>query len=456
MPYDPDWDLEEEDRTTPNLPGAEADYRRSPFEYDLDGMRVMEKKEEEQQGNYEDEQDDFEEAEEAEEMEKMEEMEVDLLRSDQSQPSEKHPNATPRSHLPFLGAELGKLPQVEVVLHSSPRRPAFIAPPAEPTDENPDNTNLVTSDIMPKPKNKQPEDLAAKAQVVPPTTKPPVAPTPPPTGTPQPKKRGRPVGWRAGHGSYAALRQGLPPGTATPRPKPKKPTGEHKPRGRPGRKPAPTARQLYLKLNPHFISFRCEWENCPAELQNLETLRKHLLIVHGRPPPTTTPTPPPFSTTFATTTAEEPSIPCKWASCPSAPFPSLQSFTTHLETAHLLPHLWHVGDGPRNTTTSPTSTPTTPNTTLPPYLFNAQGTQVTPSITTQELENEDDRKRRQARIHRVLALRDQHAPEEPDYTEREKEIIGEVFAAKQAKLRMLGAYAEWVGKGGAGEGWRVG
>jgi hypothetical protein len=224
-----------------------------------------------------------------------------------------------------------------------------------------------------------------------------------------------------------------------PRPKPKKPTGEHKPRARPGRKPAPTPRQLYLKLNPHFISFRCEWENCPAELQNLETLRKHLLIVHGRPPSTTTSSPKPIT--------------CKWAACPSASFPSLPSFTTHLETAHLLPHLWHAGDGPRNTTTATTTNNPPPP--LPSYLFNAQGDQVTPSITTQQLENDDDRKRRQARIQRVLLLRDRHAPEEPEYTEREREIIGEVFGAKQARLRMLGAYAEMVGKGGM-EGWRVG
>jgi hypothetical protein len=438
MPYDPDWDSEEDGRTTPNLPGAEVDYRRSPFEYDADGMRVVAGEEGEQKNDYGEEQENFEEA---------EEMEVDPPRPDRSQFPKKDPDATPRNNLPFPGAELARMPQVEVVLHSSPRRPAFIATLAESTGEVVDETNLVTSDIVPKPRDKQSEDLAAKAQVVPPpTTQPPVAPTPLPTATPQPKKRGRPVGWRLGHGSYAALRQGLPPGTETPRPQPKKPTGEHKPRVRPGRKPAPTARQLYLKLNPHFISFRCEWENCPAELQNLETLRKHLLIVHGRPPPSSK------------------TITCKWAACPSAPFPSPSSFTTHLETAHLLPHLWHAGDGPRNTTPSlpnPTLTNTTNTSTtnnplpLPAYLFNAQGDQVTPSITTQQLENDDDRKKRQARIQRVLLLRDHHAPEEPEYTEREKEIIGEVFAAKQARLRMLGAYAERVGKGGM-EGWRVG
>jgi hypothetical protein len=154
-------------------------------------------------------------------------------------------------------------------------------------------------------------------------------------------------------------------------------------------------------------------------------------------------------------------ITCKWASCAAAPFSSKESFTTHIETAHLLPFLWHAGDGPRNsspspssqspTTTPTTSTSSTPSITtpnLPKYLLNAEGKQVTPSIQDQQFENDDDRKKRQARINRVLQLRDENAPLEPDYTSREREIIGEVAAAKQARLRMYQEYADRLDRGG--------
>ncbi|KAK4038101.1 hypothetical protein C8A01DRAFT_17762 [Parachaetomium inaequale] len=445
MPYDPDWDLEEEVGTGLNTPDAAPDQGSLSSEHDLNGMPAEgEGEEEEQQGDY-----------------AQDDMEVDLPGSNQLQYPGQNPDAIPRKSLPFPGAAAaGKLPQVAVVLHSSPRRVSFTAPADELADDFDGETSLVTSGIVPQPRI-QHEQLAAKPQAAPPKPQPAVAPFPIPTITPQPKKRGRPVGWRLGHGSYSALRAGLLPGSATPRPKPKKPTSEQKVRRRPGRKPAPTARQLYLKLNPHFVAFRCEWENCPAELQNLETLRKHLLVVHGRPPRPTS------SSSSSSPPPQQQPLACKWATCTHPPLPSRDSFAAHLETAHLLPYLWHVGDGPRNSTptttlslTTTTTTTTTTATTLPRYLFNALGEQVTPSVHTQQVENEDDRKKRQARINRVLRLRDQNAPEEPEYTARELEIIGEVVGAKRARKRMFREYAErvcgggGVGAGVGGGGWR--
>lgn len=255
-------------------------------------------------------------------------------------------HSIPRSRLPFPGAEaFAKPPQVEVVLHSSPRRPSYTALEEETSAKIDEETNLLASDSGPGP-NRHQEQPPDKAQTVPPKTQNSPLPTPAPVPaaalTPQPKRRGRPVGWRLGYGSYRAMRTGPPPGSSsTPHPQPQKPSGEQRVRRRPGRKPAPTARETYLKLNPHFISFRCEWENCPAELQNSETLRKHLLVVHGRPSPS------------ASSSGSSQTFPCKWSSCKATPFPSRDSFAAHVESAHLVPYLWHVGDGPRNSTPTP-------------------------------------------------------------------------------------------------------
>jgi hypothetical protein len=80
---------------------------------------------------------------------------------------------------------------------------------------------------------------------------------------------------------------------------------------------------------------------------------------------------------------------------------------------------------------------------------------VTPSIATQQLETEDDRKKRQARLNRVLLQRDRNAPPEPDYSPRELEMIAKVVGEKRARQRMLREYAERVSGGGEGlEGWR--
>ncbi len=442
MPYDPDWDLEGEGGI--EAPGALADFRSMSFGDGSDGMQGEDVGTEnpwndEHEGGGED-------------------MEVDSPEHNQSRVPGRDADATPRSRPPFPRPARPGSSQVEVVLHSSPRRPDLSTPASrligDYDGDNDDDTNLVTSDLVPEPKTTHPKSAAttqsAHAGPQPPVTPIPFSlsaatPTAPHTVTPQPSRHGRPVGWRRGHGSYAALRAGLPPGSdtpggpATPRPKLKKPASHQPSRGggaRRGRKPAPTARQLYLKLNPHFLTFRCEWADCPAELQNVDTLRKHLLIVHGR-----SSAPPPLS---SSATATQPLFPCRWSACAAPPFTSLPNLTAHLETAHILPHLWHLGDGPRNTT------PAQPPPPIPAYLVNPlSGQQITPSVADQQVENEDDRKRRMARVGRVMAQRDSHAPEEPEYTAREIEIISEVVRAREVRQRMFEGYAarverEWV------------
>ena len=438
MPYDPDWDSQEEAGV--DAPDDSWNFGDEPNDDELE----YHMKDVFWGGGRED-------------------TDVDSPEPNQSRVPERDAGATPKSRLPFPRPAAIGSSQIEVVLNSSPRRRlARPAPHFIEDYDGDDDTNLVTSDLIPEPKTTHPKS-AATAQAAHPKPQPPVTPIPFPlhtvtptvahTATPQPSRRGRPVGWRRGHGSYAALRAGLPPGTvtpsatprgpATPRPRPKTPASNQPTRGggaRRGRKPAPTARQFYLKLSPHFLTFRCEWANCPAELQNVDTLRKHLLIVHGRP------SPPPSTTTTTTT---QPLFPCHWSACASQPFTSLSHLTTHLETAHLLPQLWHLGDGPRNTTPMQQQTPPPPPPAVPPYLLNPiSGQQITPSVADQQVENEDDRKRRLARVGRVMAQRDLHAPEEPEYTAREIEIISKVVRAREVRQRMFEGYAARVERGG--------
>ncbi len=55
-----------------------------------------------------------------------------------------------------------------------------------------------------------------------------------------------------------------------------------KKRGRPSKDAQLGPRRIYEKLRPGFIPFGCEWLDCKAELQNMATLRKHVMVVHRR------------------------------------------------------------------------------------------------------------------------------------------------------------------------------
>ncbi|KAL2019128.1 hypothetical protein VTK56DRAFT_10079 [Thermocarpiscus australiensis] len=461
MPYDPDWESDEEGRAYTDSFGAAMGLSLGA---DSDGMDVEEGVEEE--------------AEQLDEKyeqhaisEEREDMDVDLPRPDLTPHPGDDQDAKPRNHRPSAEAAVpGRPSKLEVVLHSSPRRDVFTVVADDLLDGDSDQTKLVTSDIVPQRRRKRPEGVTAQASVAPAQKAHAAVAAPLPTITPQPKKKGRPFGWRLGSGPYSAMRAGLPPGSYTPRPKPKKPASEQKQRRRPGRKPAPTARQIYLKLNPHFVAFRCEWENCPAELQNLETLRKHLLVVHGRPSRASSSSS--AESASASSSLPEQGLTCKWANCadkqPNQRFSSQEAFAAHIETAHLAPFVWHVGDGPRNSTPSPLLTLSTKATTttasaggitaakdkdpLPSYLFDAHGNQVTPSVRDQQFENEDDRKKRQSRISRIIQQRDSNAPEEPDFTQSELEEMAAVMSAKRAKQRMFREYAERVCGAGEGQG----
>jgi len=167
-----------------------------------------------------------------------------------------------------------------------------------------------------------------------------------------PKKKGRPVGWRKNiHGSAAA--QARPPanGRTGPGPGPSRyvppqpstlrhvKTGNNEPIRIDSRSPSVTKRA------PRYQSYRCEWQDCKAELHNLETLKKHVHKVHGKE-------------------NTEGALECLWGDCARhiashdamtnirveqhepKPFRSAINWQEHLEQTHFSPLSWRLGDGP--------------------------------------------------------------------------------------------------------------
>lgn len=406
-------------------------------------------------------------------------------------PSRSERHATPTSASVRDGTP--RSVRVAVVLPATVKKEAYISVPDVASDEEEEDTlvgNIVTSDLMPPtPKRRKitersstkPSPAAAAANYVPPKVQPPPFPVPDiPAPAPlvnPPKKRGRPVGWRPGL-SYAAMRGNPVPPPRPKVPKPPKAPGEVKRRGRPPKKPHELPREIFSKLTPRYIRFLCEWEGCPAELHNFETLRKHVLIVHGdyKQPRQHHP--------GLAKEQQEPKT-CKWASCqskrlqsklPPLALPTKTHFEAHVDECHLIPFLWHVGDGPRNTSiesplsekplTITSALPPPPSSSsitshhadttttktpvivkpqpLPPYLFDASGNQVTPSVRDQLYENDDDKRRRRARLERVHFLRDENAAPEPVYTQAERDAMEASLAAKKKKQDEFWEYYDKV------------
>jgi hypothetical protein len=94
--------------------------------------------------------------------------------------------------------------------------------------------------------------------------------------------------------------------------------------------------------DPIYIPFICEWKGCPAELQNLETLRMHLFNVHGKK----------STSGFYT---------CLWDKCinpvgemedlepdkKAFEFKTKATWKDHVEKAHVTTVAWYLGDGPK-------------------------------------------------------------------------------------------------------------
>ncbi|KAI0013221.1 hypothetical protein F4779DRAFT_564503 [Xylariaceae sp. FL0662B] len=217
----------------------------------------------------------------------------------------------------------------------------------------------------------------------------------------QPRKRGRPKGWKPGTGmSYTDVSGYTTPAERKkPKPKPTEQTKEAKRRGRPPRPPALSARELYLRSRPGYLPFKCEWEEspgkpCPAELQNIKTLRQHVYIIHG----------------------DRDLLVCRWGKCaakePELSFANDDDFEEHMEKEHIRPFVWHVGEGYQN---NGISTLNHDAAKLPAYLFDKDGNQVTPSVVEQRFEDDQHHKERRQKLRQLQLMKDKNAPTEEEY-----------------------------------------
>ncbi|KAJ0168127.1 hypothetical protein CTA2_9617 [Colletotrichum tanaceti] len=289
-----------------------------------------------------------------------------------------------------------------VVLKPSPRKSLETTPTRTVED---DADDLITPDLSPRFGR-----LATQAAMNVSLAKPvlpeaaavePDAASPRATLPPQPRKRGRPKGFRPNVTGQKNTQHETP--SSGPRKlRPDRPkTGAMyagKRRGRPPKAPSPQPRAIYEGLNPHFNVFICEWKGCQAELHNFATLQRHVLMVHVRKAP------------FA----------CNWAKCAEQQAPQAFSTPTHLEShlqdLHMLPIAWQVGDGPQ---VSFKRYALDDGAELPDYLFDQAGHQITPSIRDQKEEDFYTWRNNRRRLKDHLLLREQNMPSEEEDNETE-------------------------------------
>ncbi|PNS18410.1 hypothetical protein CAC42_6227 [Sphaceloma murrayae] len=181
------------------------------------------------------------------------------------------------------------------------------------------------------------------------------------------KRRGRPVGWRKAIHSKEA--QGLTgsSGSSCQRPK-SNVSSEMRKRGRPPLdKPAADED---TPPDPNYNVYKCRWEDCGAELHNIDTLRKHILKIHG---------------------SKKTALPCLWGQCGlSGPtdvkgkevapgrheFSDIYKWMNHIEENHIRLLLRKLGDGPRAGLSDAYDSETSQA-----YLSDASGRIITPRAT---------------------------------------------------------------------------
>lgn len=237
------------------------------------------------------------------------------------------------------------------------------------------------------------------------------ATSPAPATTKRP--RGRPKGWRPGMPSTKTGRptasahryldqDGNPIPRASATPSAVKSTGDGpKRRGRPPRPPSPTPRGVWETMEPpRYVPFLCEWAGCRAELQNIDTLRRHLGKVHG---------------------VGAGALVCQWGHCArrgeeqdEVRFGDYYEVLAHVDERHLVPFAWHVGDGHRNEQRLAKKPVAAEEDVVPKYLLGPTGMQVTPWVKEQKVEDLVTWRENRRRLRAILLQRDANAPLEED------------------------------------------
>lgn len=318
------------------------------------------------------------------------------------------PVPLPRQFITSTAPSAPSAPSVPAAAPAAVSKPAAPTPVPLPKPPISSSTPRATPTPVPLPKPFIKSSISEPAAS--PVSAPAPAPAPVPAPAPQPSAgRGRPKGWRPGM-SYASLRGPdagrLAAETAAARRTARQakakalPLGYAKRRGRPPKAPSPLPWEIYQTLQTSFAAFLCEWRGCKAELHNLDTLRRHVSVVHCRKAP----------------------LVCYWGKCAQAAssetFPNVPSLRAHVEKAHLVPFSWHVGDGPQNT-----SGPKKPvdDEEIPDYLKDDHGNQVTPSIRDQKVEDFVTWKNNRQKLKELLIRMNENLPSEESDTPNDED-----------------------------------
>ncbi|KAG9951997.1 hypothetical protein KCU85_g2314, partial [Aureobasidium melanogenum] len=181
------------------------------------------------------------------------------------------------------------------------------------------------------------------------------------------KRKGRPVGWRKSIHSKAALAAAagesgdgtIPKSSTAPRTSRVQAAPSYAPpKQRRNRQPKPVVQVREPEVE--FNVYKCEWEDCGAELHNIDTLRKHVLKLHGRK------------------TAEG-DYECAWFGCfqedEVTAFDDMAQWMEHMESQHVKPISRTLGDGPRSGLSDRYSEQSDA------YLSDSHGRLVTPIIS---------------------------------------------------------------------------
>lgn len=322
-------------------------------------------------------------------------------------PTKRALHTSPRA----AGSTTPRRPRLEVVLNVSPYKPLPGQSLWAEADLDDDEDELVAPDVEPSRQNDAAHTFAGSSHHK--AERPPA-----PTQITGKRPRGRPKGWRPG---MPSTKTGLPtasvlkyldkngnrvmPPHSSVAPKN---TGQKR-RGRPPRAPSPTPRELWERLEPpRYVPFICEWKGCKAELQNMETMRRHVRKLHGL------------------RTGND-GLVCRWGRCGRQEQGQQQIFTAegfheHMEERHLVPLVWHVGDGVRNEKLiSAGELPTENGDKAPAYLLGPDGEQVTPWVKGQEVEDFLTWRDNRNRLKQILLQRDQNAPLEEDEDEDDED-----------------------------------